>query len=413
MEVHMESVSLKRIGVLLVLLSLFVAALSAVAVAYDPIDKDLDAESQYDYGMRAYTGVDRITEVSYTKDHEEALQRFYYAAVKGNAKAQNKLGEMYESGDSVRKDLKTATKWYRLAADHGDKEAQANLGRIFFEAKNLDESMRWYGLAAKQGNAVAQDLLGGFCRMEKNYGEAAKWYRLAADQGDADAQNNLALMLEKGEGVQQDFAEAASLYRSASKKGHKDAKFNLGRMYVEDKIPSEWWEWMMGGAVLMLAFIFFILVASSESRKENAVRKGWQIVADARGKANKDADEILRQAEAERDRIKAEIKQFASKAHYKYKSAIEGCVRERQENEFLRKRLKDLRGEVHWIKQELSDANKEGRDPNLNKIKGICLQVLDPQRTLKIKENAERFVQLKAGIKKIKPGKRKPKKFVA
>ena len=43
-----------------------------------------------------------------------------------------------------------------------------------------------------KGEGVAQD-----------YQEAVKWYRLAAEQGDEDAQNNLAVMYQNGTGVAQ------------------------------------------------------------------------------------------------------------------------------------------------------------------------------------------------------------------
>jgi TPR repeat protein len=38
--------------------------------------------------------------------------------------------------------------------------------------------------------------------------EAAKWFRLAADQGLAGSQSTLAMMYEKGVGVERDAAEA-------------------------------------------------------------------------------------------------------------------------------------------------------------------------------------------------------------
>ena len=40
---------------------------------------------------------------------------------------------------------------------------------------------------------VADCYLNGTNGVKKNYKEAVKWYRLAAEQGDADAQNNLGM----------------------------------------------------------------------------------------------------------------------------------------------------------------------------------------------------------------------------
>jgi TPR repeat protein len=41
-----------------------------------------------------------------------------------------------------------------------------------------------------------------------DYAQAVKWYRLAADQGDADAQFNLGFMYASGQGVPKDYVLA-------------------------------------------------------------------------------------------------------------------------------------------------------------------------------------------------------------
>ena len=53
----------------------------------------------------------------------------------------------------------------------------------------------------------------------QDYAEAVKWYRLAAEQGDADAQYNLGLMYDNGNGVPQDYKEAVKWYRLAAEQG--------------------------------------------------------------------------------------------------------------------------------------------------------------------------------------------------
>ncbi|MDP7426550.1 MAG: SEL1-like repeat protein [Rhodospirillales bacterium] len=42
--------------------------------------------------------------------------------------AQFNLGGMYAEGKGATKDYKTAAKWYKLAAEQGDADAQFNLG---------------------------------------------------------------------------------------------------------------------------------------------------------------------------------------------------------------------------------------------------------------------------------------------
>ena len=59
--------------------------------------------------------------------------------------------------------------------------------------------------------------------------EAARWYRLAADQGDAQAQINLfGLMYYKSTGVPQDHTEAARLLKLAYDQAHPLAQDLLG-----------------------------------------------------------------------------------------------------------------------------------------------------------------------------------------
>ena len=55
--------------------------------------------------------------------------------------------------------------------------------------------------------------------VEQDYAEAMKWYRLAVDQGDADAQNNIGVLYDLGRGVEQDYAEAMKWYRLAAGSG--------------------------------------------------------------------------------------------------------------------------------------------------------------------------------------------------
>ena len=49
--------------------------------------------------------------------------------------------------------------------------------------------------------------------LAQNQVKAVKWYRLAAEQGDAQAQCNFGLMYENGTGVTQNHEETAKLYR--------------------------------------------------------------------------------------------------------------------------------------------------------------------------------------------------------
>ncbi len=124
------------------------------------------------------------------RDYATALRLWRGFAEQGDAKAQIKLGLMYELGQGVPQDNAEALRWYRLAADH-DATAQFNLG-----------SMYEFG---NDGLGAAQD-----------YAEAFKWYLRAADQGDANAQFRLGTMYEQGHGVPQDYILAYMHYDLAA-----------------------------------------------------------------------------------------------------------------------------------------------------------------------------------------------------
>jgi hypothetical protein len=59
---------------------------------------------------------------------------------------------------------------------------------------------QWYIGSAYEGG----DILG----FAQDYKEAAKWYRLAAEQGNVQAQYSLGYLYSKGLGVPQDYVEA-------------------------------------------------------------------------------------------------------------------------------------------------------------------------------------------------------------
>jgi TPR repeat protein len=58
----------------------------------------------------------------------------------------------------------------------------------------------------------------------QDYTGAVKWYRLAVEQGDANAQTSLGAMYVGGHGVPQDHAVAVGWYRLAADQGYAGAE---------------------------------------------------------------------------------------------------------------------------------------------------------------------------------------------
>lgn len=130
-----------------------------------------------------------------------SVKSIQLAAERGDAEAQNRLGNAYFDGRGVHQDFTEAVKYFRMAAEQGLAEAQYNLGYAYVK-----------------GNGVPQ-----------NYAEALKWVRLAAEQGNTDAQYNLGYACEKGLGLQPNVLEAYQWFNLAAAKGdtrsieHRDA----------------------------------------------------------------------------------------------------------------------------------------------------------------------------------------------
>ena len=65
-----------------------------------------------------------------------------------------------------------------------------------------------------------------------DYATAMRGFRILAEQGHAEAQADLGLMYVRGEGVPQDYQAALKWYRKAAEQGHADAQHTLGIMYT-------------------------------------------------------------------------------------------------------------------------------------------------------------------------------------
>lgn len=104
---YLEEKMKKTIALVMSLLLLFSLAAPAFAAGEDA------AERGFTY-LRA-------------QDYENAMKSFMEADQAGNTDGAFPVGEMYEFGNGVKKDLVTAVKWYIKASKAGDKQAEEKL----------------------------------------------------------------------------------------------------------------------------------------------------------------------------------------------------------------------------------------------------------------------------------------------
>jgi TPR repeat protein len=136
---------------------------------------------------------------------EKSLQDLLADAKAGDSAAQFTLGTYYWRGVGVRRNRKSAIKWWKLATEQGHTEAMFRLG-----------------MAYKLGTGVEHDKQ-----------EAARLLRIAADQGFAQAQFHLGLSYSRGDGINQNKEEALMLWKLAAEQGYGPARFAIGKMYYE------------------------------------------------------------------------------------------------------------------------------------------------------------------------------------
>lgn len=109
-------------------------------------------------------------------------------AERGEAPAQQLLGEMYHQGRGLPRNDRQAARWWKLAAAQGDADAQNNLGWAYDSGRGLprdrQEAARCFERAAKQGHPKAQENLGLAYALGRglpqDYGQAYLWFNLAA-----------------------------------------------------------------------------------------------------------------------------------------------------------------------------------------------------------------------------------------
>jgi len=217
--------------------------------------------TQYEDSVAAYEN----------QEYDKAYSLLLPLAEKGNPKAELRLGRICLCGSgwifgcgggimSPSREIEAAT-WLRLAAKHGEPEAQNLLSAQGPEPssalclmlrdaectkaakielpKGLPNQHRWAYLAALDGDAECQYFVG----QELDGLTSVYWLRRAAEQGLPDAQFLLASSLRFGHGVAKNEFESASWMRRAAEQGHGFAQSSLADLYYFGRgVPQDYFK---------------------------------------------------------------------------------------------------------------------------------------------------------------------------
>jgi TPR repeat protein len=158
----------------------------------------------------------------------KAVNSLEYAAEKGHALAQWKLGRMYAEGDGVTQDDLKAFEYFRRIADsHADDNPNTPQARF---VANAFVSLGHYYLEGIPKTAVKRDPV----RAREMFGYAASYFR------DPDAQYYLGRLYLDGVGAPQDSRTAARWFVLSAQKGQCRAQAMLGAMLFQgDHVPRQ------------------------------------------------------------------------------------------------------------------------------------------------------------------------------
>ena len=138
----------------------------------------------------------------------------------GDPVAMRHLGCQYADGDcGLEKDVARAVELYKRAAELGVKEAQCNLGHLYWKGegveKDTSKAIQHLKAAAVKGDAYARNSLGFLEDNAGNYDLALQHYMIAAKLGYQSALNNIKKMFMDGLATKVDYAEALRGHQSA------------------------------------------------------------------------------------------------------------------------------------------------------------------------------------------------------
>lgn len=193
-------------------------------------------------------------------DFENAFTTFVEAEKNNVYLAPLFLGNMFERGHGVSKNLDQARTWYSVAKKYkdllvteaatGNRSYQYFLALYyFFVEKDYSNAINYFLAAAIQGHTGAQKYLGYLylngSDVHQDETLGACWTRLAAFNGNPMAQYNLAICYEKGIGTPQNLTKAARLFYMAAQEGYIYAYEELEKRYgkrssIQDFAAVSW-----------------------------------------------------------------------------------------------------------------------------------------------------------------------------
>jgi uncharacterized protein len=137
------------------------------------------------------------------------------------------IGQMYEKGEDLPKNLESAAAWYRKAVEQGATEATISLANLYLQARDYSQARHWCEVAAKDRLPGGYYCLGYLYQhgsgVDPNPKEAFRRYEQGARGGNMPSMQALAQMYENGEGAKPDRVQAFVWFLMAARRGSQGA----------------------------------------------------------------------------------------------------------------------------------------------------------------------------------------------
>ncbi|MBI3451590.1 MAG: sel1 repeat family protein [Rhodospirillales bacterium] len=178
------------------------------------------------------------------KNYGPAYLRLLPLGQKGDPRAQLLLGRMSDNGwGPIALDPREAARWYRMAAENKNAEAQFTLANAYAFGRGVPqdtkEAFTWLRRAANNNHIPAMlglaSLYDGGRGVAKNPAAATQWIRRAADRGNLWAIYHYGERLENGKGIQANPDEAMTWFRRAAESGYADAIHRVSQFWLNSE----------------------------------------------------------------------------------------------------------------------------------------------------------------------------------
>lgn len=175
------------------------------------------------------------------RNNKTAYKYFLEAAKYKDEYAESYLGLFYDRGIGVTRNYEIAYQWYYKAAIKGNAFSQYSLGVLYSDGngvmKDYTKAFIWFQKSAENDYVGAYYQLGrayyNGLGVEKDVNKAFKWHKKAAENNFPASQYALSLMFKNGEGCEENAISAYYWIERAAENDYEDAYYVVGRSYLE------------------------------------------------------------------------------------------------------------------------------------------------------------------------------------